>query len=48
MTALKIISVSNSAAAYSFGLSKNHLFNDANKRTALIAIWLFLGLNGYD
>ena len=36
------------AAAYGFGLAKNHLFNDANKRTALIAMRLFLKLNGYD
>lgn len=36
------------AAAYGFGLSKNYPFNDANKRTALIAIRLFLKLNGYD
>ena len=27
---------------------KNHPFNDANKRTALIAMRLFLKLNGYD
>ena len=40
--------VAELAAAYGFGLSKNHLFNDANKRTALIAIRLFLKLNGYD
>ena len=31
-----------------FGFAKNHPFNDANKRTALIAIRLFLKLNGYD
>ena len=36
------------AAAYGFGLAKNHTFNDANKRTALIAMRLFLKLNGYD
>ena len=36
------------AAAYGFGLAKNHPFNDANKRTALIAIRLFLKLNVYD
>lgn len=36
------------AAAYGFGLAKNHSFNDANKRTALIAMRLFLKLNGYD
>ena len=40
--------VAELAAAYGFGLAKNHPFNDANKRTALIAIRLFLQLNGYD
>ena len=40
--------VAELAAAYGFGLAKNHPFNDANKRTALIAIRLFLKLNGYD
>ena len=36
------------ATAYEFGFAKNHRFNDANKRTALIAMRLFLKLNGYD
>ena len=36
------------AAAYCFGINKNHPFNDGNKRTALIAIRLFLKLNGFD
>ena len=36
------------AAACGFGFAKNHPFNDANKRTALIAMRLFLRLNGYD
>ena len=40
--------VAELAAVYGFGLAKNHPFNDANKRTALIAIRLFLKLNGYD
>jgi len=40
--------VAQLAAAYGFGLAKNHPFNDANKRTALIAMRLFLKLNGYD
>ena len=38
--------VAELAAAYGFGLAKNHPFNDANKRTALIATRLFLKLNG--
>ena len=42
------LEVAELAAAYGFGLAKNHPFNDANKRTALIAMRLFLKLNGYD
>ena len=40
--------VAELAAAYGFGFAKNYPFNDANKRTALIAMRLFLKLNGYD
>ena len=36
------------ATAYGFGFAKNYPFNDANKLTALIAMRLFLKLNGYD
>jgi death-on-curing protein len=36
------------AAAYGFGLSRNHAFIDGNKRTAFLAIATFLGLNGVD
>ena len=36
------------AAAYGFGLSRNHAFVDGNKRMALLAIVTFLGLNGVD
>jgi len=36
------------AAAYGFGISKNHGFEDGNKRTAFVALYTFLGLNGYD
>ena len=35
------------AAAYAFGLAKNHAFVDGNKRTALVALEYFLALNGY-
>jgi len=34
------------AAAYAFGLAKNHGFVDGNKRTAWIIARLFLQLNG--
>lgn len=36
------------AAAYAFGIARNHPFIDGNKRTALVAIVTFLGLNGFD
>lgn len=35
------------AAAYAFGLARNHPFVDGNKRTAAVACELFLELNGY-
>jgi death-on-curing protein len=35
------------AAAYGFGLAKNHAFVDGNKRTAFVALELFLELNGF-
>ena len=35
------------AAAYGYGISRNHAFIDGNKRTGLVAAELFLGLNGY-
>ena len=34
------------AAAYGFGLARNHPFVDGNKRAAFLATGLFLGLNG--
>ncbi len=34
------------AAAYGFGLAKNHAFIDGNKRAAFLAVGLFLSLNG--
>ncbi len=35
------------AAAYGFGIVRNHPFVDGNKRTALMAIYVFLRLNGF-
>ncbi|HZE61308.1 MAG TPA: type II toxin-antitoxin system death-on-curing family toxin [Burkholderiales bacterium] len=35
------------AASYAYGLATNHPFVDGNKRTAFIALELFLALNGY-
>jgi death on curing protein len=39
--------VAELAAAYGFGLAKNHAFVDGNKRVAFLAIGLFLYSNGY-
>ena len=36
------------AAAYAYGISKNHGYADGNKRTALVIADLFLMLNGYE
>lgn len=35
------------AAAYGYGISRNHAFIDGNKRTGYVAAELFLRLNGY-
>lgn len=34
------------AAAYGFGIARNHPFIDGNKRVAFQAMYVFLGLNG--
>ncbi len=34
------------AAAYAFGIARNHPFVDGNKRTAWVAARLFIALNG--
>jgi death-on-curing protein len=39
--------VARLAAAYAVGLARNYPFADGNKRTAFLALGLFLGLNGY-
>lgn len=36
------------AAAYAFGIAKNHPFVDGNKRAAFASIIVFLGLNDID
>ena len=36
------------AASYGFGISRNHPFVDGNKRTAFVAVELFLALNGFE
>ena len=35
------------AAAYGFGIARNHPFIDGNKRTAFVCVELFLVLNNY-
>lgn len=40
-------SIPDLAAAYAYGLAKNHSFVDGNKRVAFLAIGLFLAINGY-
>ena len=34
------------AAAYGYGLARNHPYNDGNKRVAFVVMAVFLGLNG--
>ncbi|TVQ26310.1 MAG: type II toxin-antitoxin system death-on-curing family toxin [Leptolyngbya sp. DLM2.Bin15] len=36
------------AAAYGYGLVKNHCFVDGNKRIALIVVYAFLAINGVE
>ena len=36
------------AAAYAFGIARNHPFVDGNKRAAFGSMIVFLGLNGID
>jgi death on curing protein len=40
--------VAELAAAYGFGLARNHPFIDGNKRTAFVALELFLQCNGHQ
>jgi death-on-curing protein len=40
--------VADLAAAYGYGLARNHPFVDGNKRTAFVAVELFLALNGHE
>lgn len=41
-------SLSELAAAYGFGLARNHPFLDGNKRIALATMGVFLDVNGYE
>ncbi|MGH8639086.1 MAG: type II toxin-antitoxin system death-on-curing family toxin [Burkholderiales bacterium] len=40
--------LSTVAAAYAFGLVKNHPYRDGNKRNGFLAMVTFLGLNGFE
>jgi death on curing protein len=41
-------SLAELAAAYGYGLVKNHCFIDGNKRISLIAVYTFLQINGIE
>lgn len=47
LAAYKSPDAADLAASYGCGLAKNHPFNDGNKRTAYVAMELFLLLNGF-
>ena len=36
------------AAAYAFGLVRNHPYRDGNKRVGFLALVTFLGINGHE
>lgn len=38
----------NLAAAYANAITRNHPFTDGNKRTAFVAVYTFLGINGCE
>lgn len=40
--------IADLAAAYAFGIARNHPFVDGNKRTAAVVSETFLLLNGYE
>jgi death on curing protein len=42
------LDISSLAAAYGYGIAKNHPFVDGNKRTSYIVMRTFLKLNGCD
>ncbi len=42
-----VTDIARLAAAYGFGVAKNHPFIDGNKRAALIALMVFVELNGF-
>ncbi len=47
LSAYEDASLSKCAAAYAFGITRNHPFNDGNKRAGFVVAITFLLLNGY-
>ena len=43
-----VTDITRLAAAYGFGIARNHPFIDGNKRVAFLSIGLFLARNGYS
>jgi death on curing protein len=43
-----ITNLSRLAAAYAYGIARNHPFVDGNKRAAFLSIGLFLALNDFN
>ncbi|MHB1795565.1 MAG: type II toxin-antitoxin system death-on-curing family toxin [Acidobacteriaceae bacterium] len=44
----KVVSLTQLAAAYAYGIAANHPFVDGNKRTALVTAFTFMELNGIE
>lgn len=42
------VDIAGLAAAYGFGLVRNHPYRDGNKRIGFLAVVTFLGLSGYE
>jgi death-on-curing protein len=42
------IDLAGLAAAYAFGVARNHPYRDGNKRIAFLALVTFLGINGKE
>ena len=42
------VDLASLAAAYAFGIAKNHPFLDGNKRTAAVVCEMFIELNGHE
>lgn len=47
MTYAEVDDLHDIAALYGIAIAQGHVFNDGNKRTALMAMYSFLRLNGY-